>query len=112
MRTAGRELARTDYSMLDLIFVAIGIPSITGEGRKLQGAGPKRNFSANLAALGQATVLSVNSTPLLFIVRGVQIFHRDALRSSNPARYLSFLVKKINSTLLFSPTMQRNRCAI
>lgn len=28
MRTAGRELARTEYSMLDLIFVAIGIAGL------------------------------------------------------------------------------------
>jgi hypothetical protein len=33
-------------------------------GTPVASAGPKRNFSANLAALGQATVLSVNSTSL------------------------------------------------
>jgi hypothetical protein len=38
------------------------LPAKVGSFRAL---GPKRYFSANLAVLAQATVLSVNSTPLL-----------------------------------------------
>jgi hypothetical protein len=34
---------------------------------------------------------------------------RVALRSSKPASYLHFWVKKVNSTLPFAPIMQRNR---